>query len=194
MAYHPYGDEREVVAEVGRVRGYDDYGDFYRFTLNMPDGIRRIANEGSLRMVSRGSANRALPSYVSSELLTEHPGVPPAMLEDCYRKKRARTPKPRVPDAYAECFDEIGAYMRGGNRARGGGATHGPRPGQAVEMRGELATYYGVVVGHEDGYAMVQWSNGPTTGVAPSNLRVIPAEYAGLGPAEWAVVHKHVAR
>ena len=62
------------------------------------------------------SANSALPSYVSTELLTEYPGAPPAMLEDCYRKKRAKTPKPKVPDAYAECFDEIGTYMRG-NRA-----------------------------------------------------------------------------
>ena len=61
-------------------------------------------------------------------------------------------------------------------------------------MRGELATYYGVVVGHEDGHAMVQWANGPTTGVAPSRLRVVPAEYAGIGPAEWAVVRRHRVR
>jgi len=78
--------------------------------------------------------------------------------------------------------------------ARGHDNAHGPRPGQAVEMRGELATYYGVVVGHEDGHAMVQWANGPTTGVAPSRLRVVPAEYAGIGPAEWAVVRRHRVR
>ena len=154
------------------------------------DGVR-------IQRLSQGNrANRALPPDKYSLLLTEHPGVPPAMLEDCYRKKRARAPKPKVADAYAECFDEIGAYMRPGNRARGRartGRVEGLGVGQAVEMRGDLATYYGVVVGHEGGYVMVRWTNGPVTGVSPSNpnLRVVPPEYAGLGPAEWAIVRKH---